>query len=316
MQRFSRDSIQSHCDGSVWPQFLGRVKLGESFQIETLEVGPTGPIEIAGVEKGDTIAISIEKIDIEPPFKAPNGGPFYLGCGPLVELDYRDGYFYWPSRFKLKSRPSIGNVAILPEPTEEILELCKYSLFGRDALKPDPRGWRRVVRDTRDKHCHQDCSSLREGAKIYMKVNVDGAGLCVDDIHGSISEGELAFAAIETKGTVQLSVNQSEDWFVDWPLIETDEEIQVFCSYTATYSRRPQLKYVDLVREGYKAMRQVVAKKANCTVEEANTIVATACSIRNCVLYGLGEGYISPQQKNQPPYDIAIVACLLKEVFI
>jgi hypothetical protein len=49
-------------------------------------------------------------------------------------------------------------------------------------------------------------------------------------------------------------------------------------------------------------------------VEDANTIVATACDIKNCALYGLGENYV-PQDREKLPYDIAIVASLPKSIF-
>ncbi|TES93534.1 MAG: hypothetical protein E3J87_02085 [Candidatus Cloacimonadota bacterium] len=315
MQIFKRDTLETHCKGSIWPEFLGFVDIEESFIIETAEVGPTGPIEIRDISKGDAISIYIEKIIMEPPFYAPNGGPFYLGCGDRIPLEYKDGSFYWPSRFRLKAQPSVGNIAVLPEFTEEIEELCKHQIHGHTPFDKDPRGWRRVVRDTRGKHCHQDCSFLQEGSIIHMKVNVDGAGVCADDIHGYISEGELAFAGIEVRGSVQLKVQRCTEWHVDWPLIETADELMVVCTYTATMVRQPKISYVDLVKMAYKSMREIVSKKANCTIEEANSIVATACGIRNCAIYGL-EGYIAGfRDSPQFPQEISIVGCLPKSIF-
>jgi hypothetical protein len=75
------------------------------------------------------------------------------------------------------------------------------------------------------------------------------------------------------------------------------------------------LKYVDLVKEAYREIRRLVADKLGISVEEANTIIATACDIKNCALYGLGENYI-PQDRNRQPYDIAIVASLPKSIFV
>ena len=89
----------------------------------------------------------------------------------------------------------------------------------------------------------------------------------------------------------------------------------VFVSYTSTYVRRPVLGYVDLVKEGYREIRRLVAQRVGISVEEANTIVATACDIKNCAIYGLGENYI-PQDRDKSPYDIAIVASLPKSVFV
>ena len=316
MQTFTRDLIHKHCVGAEWPYMLGRVEIGESFVVETEECAPNGPIEVAGVKAGDTLAIHIESIEMVPPFSAPNGGPFFEGLGPPVPLEYRDGYFHWPSHFRLKATPSVGNVAVLPEPTEEILELSRTLQFGSDKGKPNPRGWRTVVRDTRGKHCHQDCFAIQVGAVVHIRAQVDGVELCLDDVHGYIGQGEVAFAGIEVKGSVQVRLERSSGWLVDWPLIETRNEIIVFTSYTSTYIRRPTLAYVDVVREAYRALRDVVAHRIGGTIEDANSIVATAVDIRNCALYGLGDYIQKEGKQGQPDYDIAVVACLPKDVFI
>ena len=50
MQIFEREFCRTHCAGWEWPEFLGRVELGESFVVETEEACPNGPIEVAGKE--------------------------------------------------------------------------------------------------------------------------------------------------------------------------------------------------------------------------------------------------------------------------
>jgi acetamidase/formamidase len=314
MQVFERSLLKTHCVGAEWPDFLGRVELGESFIIETESDNPNGPISVAGILASDDIAVHIEKIEMVGPFLAPNGGPFVEGMGPPVPLEYRDGWFYWPEHFLLRAQPSVGNVAVLPAPTEEVLEAAREFNVGGHRWKNE-QGWRRIVRAPRYKHCHQDCRYVVDGSIVHLKAQVDGAGLCMDDVHGYIGEGELSFSGIEVAARVQVRVERSTGWLVDWPLIETPDEIMVHCSYTSTYAGRPQLKYVDVVREAYRALREVVAARIGGSIEEANSIVATAADLRNCALYGLGEGYI-PQDKDKPPYDIAVVAALPKAVFL
>lgn len=314
MQVFERSLIETHCVGEEWPQFCGTVSQGERFAVETVEVGPNGPVEVRGVRRGDAICISVDAVRIEPPFYAPQSGPTFLGCGEPIPLRYEEGWFWWPAHFCLRARPSVGNVAVLPEPDEEIRELCRYQIHGPDPFARNLRGWRLVVRDTRGKHCHQDCAALAAGARIYMRANVDGAGVCIDDVHGYIGEGELGFGAIEVNATVELTVERSDRWAVDWPVIETGEGFMVVVSYTGTYVRRPVRRYVDLVKEAYIELRRLVSARLDIPVEEANTIVATACDIRNCALYGLGENYI-PRDRGRQPYDIAIAASLPRSIF-
>ena len=319
MKIFRRDAIHEHCVADIHPDFLGQVELGESFIIETEWDGKlsevNGPVEVKGVKAGEAIAVYIENIEVLPPFYAPNGGPFVEGMGPPVPLEYMDGWFKFPNGLQLKANPSVGNIAVLPVPTKEVLEIAKDIIIEGGKVKiPHNRGWRRTVSDPRGKHCHQDCSFLSTGSRIHLKAQIDGVGLCASDVHGYIGQGEMAFAGLEVSADVQLRVERSKGWFIDWPLIETENEIMVFSSYTTTFPDRPQLKYVDVVREAYRSLREVVAARIGGSIEEVNSIVATATDLRNCAIYGLGEGYI-PQHINSAPFDIAVVACLPKNVF-
>jgi acetamidase/formamidase len=143
---------------------------------------------------------------------------------------------------------------------------------------------------------------------------VDEAGLCLADVHGYIGAGELALAGIEVNADVRLCVERSHRWLVDWPVIETVDEIMVFSSYSSAYVHRPRLEYVDVVRQAYRELCQVVAARVGGSVEEANTIVATAADIRNCAIYGLG-GYIAEDPRRADTSEIAVVAALAKSVF-
>jgi acetamidase/formamidase len=133
-------------------------------------------------------------------------------------------------------------------------------------------------------------------------------------VHGYIGEGEVVFAGIEVAANVTLRVERSEGWLVDWPLIETDDEIMVFCSDTNLLAGTDDQEYVDIVREVYRAMRVVVAARIGGTIEDANPIVATALDVRNCAVYGLGN-YIQKHGKTPAiDRDIAVVGCLPKRV--
>jgi acetamidase/formamidase len=311
MQRFPREAITTHCVGAAWPEMLGTVALGESFVVETVECGPNGPVAIEGIRAGDAIAVHIEKIELEGPLVAPNGGPFI--DGPKQPLEQHGDTLHWPRHFRLRMAPSVGNVAVLPEQTEEIVDMIHCYRAGEQTF-PNRKGWRRAVREPRDRHCHQDCRDLRAGAVIHMKAQVDGAGLCVDDVHAYIGQGEMAFAGIEANARVQLRVERSGGWHVDWPLIETADEIMVFSSYSAAYAARPPMRYVDVVRQAYRSMCEVAAARIGGTVQEANTIVATAVDIRNCALYGLA-GFIS-DEASPTTSEIAVVAAMPKSVFV
>lgn len=313
---FTRDMIHKHCVGVEWPEFLGEVETGESFIIETERFNMVnGPVAVKGIFAGDLIAVYIEAIEILPPFFSPNGGPFLEGMGEQVPLEYMNSQYHFPNNLVLKSVPSVGNIAILPFPTDRTLTISRHDL-GPPSHGHRGWGWRGIVNDPRGKHCHQDCRYLSAGSVIHMKTQIDRVGLCLADVHGYISQGELAFAGIEVAASVQVRVEKSEGWYIDWPLIETDDEIMIFCSDQDLDNPTTQREYVDVVRLAYQEMRTVVAEKIGGTISDANPIVATALDIRNCALYGLGN-FIQKEgkQPGQKDNDIALVGCLPKSIF-
>jgi acetamidase/formamidase len=123
--------------------------------------------------------------------------------GPSVPLKYEHGYFIYPRHFKLKANPSVGNVALLPERTEFMLNWARND-------RHHTWFWRGVVNDFRGKHSHQDCQYLTAGSTIHMKAQVDEAGLCLADVHAYIGQGEVAFAGIEVHADVRVRVERSE----------------------------------------------------------------------------------------------------------
>ena len=92
-------------------------------------------------------------------------------------------------------------------------------------------------------------------------------------------------------------------------LIETADEIMIFCSDTNLLDGTTEEDYVDVVRRAYGEMREVVTRRIGGTI-------AAALDVRNCALYGLGN-YVQPEgkQPGQPDRDIAVVGVLPKAVF-
>jgi acetamidase/formamidase len=196
VQVFTRDLVDTHCVEADWPAFVGTVALGESFVLETQHANAVnGPVRVAGIAAGEALAVHVEAVAPLEPFAAPNGGPFYWGKDPRVPLGYRDGYLHWPQGFRLKARPSVGNLAVLPALTPELEGLLRAPRSGL-------RAWRRLVNDPRGKHCHQDCPWLGAGAVLHLRTQVDGGGLCAGDVHVYQGQGDLAVAAAIPKDLV------------------------------------------------------------------------------------------------------------------
>ena len=99
-------------------------------------------------------------------------------------------------------------------------------------------------------------------------------------------------------------------------LIETADEIMIFCSDTNLLDGTTEEAYVDIVRRACAEMRKVVAHRIGGTIGDANPIVAAALDVRNCALYGLGNFVQKDgKQPGQCDSDIAVVGVLPKSVF-
>jgi acetamidase/formamidase len=306
MQVFPRSAIESHAVGAAWPEFLGSVQLGESFVIETERYKPVnGPIRIEGVAAGDALAVQIEAIEMVGPYEALTQE---RGEEPQrVALELRDdGCFYFPRNFRLEARPTIGNIGVLPQPSERVLADARRAAGDGSGL-----GWRALMTAPQGDHCHSDCPWLAAGATIHLKARVDGAGLCLSDAHGYQPSGRLAYAGIDVSANVQVRVLRSEGWLVKWPLIETADEVMVLVS-TAHTKAGMDARYEEVAEAGYRALREVVAARMGCSEREADQIVATGVDIRNCALLGLG----AAPADDEPGWQTSVAAALRKSYLL
>ena len=304
MQVFARSAIGSHSVGVEWPEFLGTVQIGESFVIETERFNAVnGPIRIAEIAASEAIAVHIEAIEMVGPFEAP--ADVRDAASEPVELEYEEGCFYFPRNFRIEARPTVGNLGVLPMPTDEILALSRR--FQRNG----GAGWRQLMNAPRGKHCHQDCPWMATGSVLHIKSQVEGVGLCIGDVHGYQPAGQIAFSGIEVSASVQVRVERSEGWLVDWPLIETADEIMVYSSHAALEGDAGR-DYDRVVRQAYRSLEAVVADRTGCSEREAGSIVAAAVDIRNCVVSGVLPGH-APGIGGDASGDIAVVAALAKD---
>ncbi|MEW6750037.1 MAG: hypothetical protein AB1505_03560 [Candidatus Latescibacterota bacterium] len=298
MKRFDRALIRSHCaeDGQLAPSFIGSVALGESFILETEDSNDAnGPLAVEGVRAGEAIAVEIEGIEIVGPVMAPNGGP--LDGLEGFELELRDEYLHFPEGFRIRPRPTLGNVAVLPSPDER-----ERIIAWARGIGYTPTRWRQLVNDPRGRHCHQDCPFLGPGSRIHLRAQVDGAGLCMADFHAYMGEGETAFNGVSAAAGVTARVTRCTDWLVDWPLVETADEIMVV---------RTGSDYVQVVREAFRGCRELVQARTGCSLQLANALVASVMDLRNCAIYGLGHGYFE-DRPDEPSRDLSVVGALPK----
>jgi len=222
---------------SIKPKLF--VKPGETFIIETedafsgqirkegdrrdLEKIPysnpvSGPIFIENATPNDTLIVEIK--DIKPLIgqgatRIPDLS-FYFSNIPLskflhLEVPHgtkicpiKDGKVFF-DKYILPYNPMIGTIGVAPK-----IESISSNNVG-------PHGG------------NLDLLEITIGSKIFFPIYNEGALLFVGDVHAIQGEGELCGTAIEMPAEVTLKVDLIKNYKIDWPRIETNEEIGVIC---------------------------------------------------------------------------------------
>ena len=224
MKRIRReDAIEYLFDARQSPKL--RVKTGETFLLETedaysgrigsredLEKSDTfpasqttprlsnpmaGPIYVEGAEKGDTLAVHIEKIVVDEigrtvwkPGQQPLGdsrawpelGRFTFHAirhEPGPSGTTRDGRGVLNERISWNLRPLIGTIGVAPE-VEVTTSAVGQGCWGGNL----------------------DCRDIKEGTTVYIPVFHPGALLYIGDVHASQGDTEFYGAADETRAEV------------------------------------------------------------------------------------------------------------------
>ena len=178
----------------------------------------TGPVEIAGAQPGQCLAVEILKLEPEPKGLMPlSPGLGILGSQVTEEstliLDIADRRVRFPGGIEAPLAPLVGVIGVAPT-----------------------RGPVRTVFPG-DHGGNMDLREMRPGTTVYLPVLAPGAGLCLGDIHGRSGDGELGGNGIETGGECLCRVTVLEglphggrSWPVRRPVLERDHHLYFIAS--------------------------------------------------------------------------------------
>jgi acetamidase/formamidase len=75
-----------------------------------------------------------------------------------------------------------------------------------------------------------DAPEVCVGNRLYLPVAVEGAMLGLGDVHAVQGDGEICGTAVEIPSTVTLKVELIKNERLDWPRIESEDEVMTVCS--------------------------------------------------------------------------------------
>lgn len=223
--------------------FGGAIKTEQDLPSQKLQMPflnpQNGPIMIEGAEKGDVVAVHIEKMTPRGP--QPLGtccmiqefgaltGTYYTATlnQPLPEIVRKikldEENVYWSDRVTLPYKPHIGTLSLSPE------------IDSINSLTPDNHGG------------NMDLPDMGPASITYLPVRSPGGRLFIGDAHACQGDGEVCGVAVEYPTTTTITVDLIKAWSIEWPRLETDEFIM------AIGSARPledatRIAYRELVR--------------------------------------------------------------------
>ena len=176
-----------------------------------------GPIMIEGAEKGDVVAVYIEKM-------APRGDDPHGFCcmipnfGGLTGTDYTallneplpevvrkiridEENVYWSKRNTLPYKPHIGTLSLSPE------------IDSINSLTPDNHGG------------NMDVPDMGPGSITYLPVRSPGGRLFIGDAHACQGDGEVCGTAVEYQSTTTVRLDLIKNWQIAWPRLENEDAL-------------------------------------------------------------------------------------------
>lgn len=165
-----------------------------STAIEWDHVNPTtGPVYVDGAMAGDTLKVTVDRIDVADFGVACNEDEIRL---LPVKGDYAE---FLDGRFKIPLNKMIGVIGVAPEEGE-----INNATPGRHGANMDEK-------------------LIGEGAIVYLPVAVDGALFAVGDVHAVMGDGEVGGTGLEIPADVTVTLEVIKGWQPKWPLVETAE---------------------------------------------------------------------------------------------
>jgi amidase len=202
---------------------------GVDWQGKTVGRGPnpqTGPFYVEGAEPGDTLVVTIERLETNRTAGLSSSlmAPYSVDPSAIASLTDRN-----PTRVPWTIDKAKGVVRLeLPEIRPAMIELPLRPMLGclgvaparKEALStavPGPFGG------------NMDYAGLTAGVKVMLPVSEPGALLFLGDAHARQGDGEITGAGIETSMDVEFRVDVLKKT-IAWPRIETDAYIMVLGS--------------------------------------------------------------------------------------
>jgi len=177
----------------------------------------TGPLYVEGAEPGDALVINIIDISI------PNEGVTLVipGAGGL------EGWLQKSHPITKFSKLRNSKVIFALQDGREI-EIPAKPFIGTIGVSPASEAIATVAPGRHGGN--MDTPDICAGNKLLLPVMTKGALLGLGDVHAVQGDGEICGTAVEIPSTVTIKIDLIKKKQIDWPRIESPNEIMTVCS--------------------------------------------------------------------------------------
>ncbi|MDO8847926.1 MAG: acetamidase/formamidase family protein [Coriobacteriia bacterium] len=175
----------------------------------------TGPIYIEDTKPGDILRIDLHEVKAHGPsvmVAVPDVGALghLIKQQETVIVEHRGDTVVYKDTVVVKQKPMLGVIGVAPEAGT-------------------------VPNSTPGTHGgNMDCTLITSGAKLYLKVAVEGALFGCGDMHAVMGDGEVVVCGAETPGEVTLTPQVVDIPSLPTPFLENDEIVAVIASGETT----------------------------------------------------------------------------------
>jgi acetamidase/formamidase len=169
-----------------------------------------GPFEVEGAERGDVLCVEVLDLQYRAPYGIVSNRH---GRGVLAgELPHLDTDGNHPSVVSVLARLDGPDRGRIDTPSGHSLRFALRPFLGLVGVTPDATT--PVSSTPPGAHGgNLDIRRLGVGTRLFLPVQVDGAGLCVADPHYAQGDGEVALTAFEAplRATLRTSIVRGEE---------------------------------------------------------------------------------------------------------
>lgn len=172
----------------------------------------TGPIFVQGAEPGDTLKVTIDKIDLNEKGTVVCGEDMGM-LGHLLKgshtkiVDVSDGIAHFGKGIDIPFNPMIGVIGVAPE-TGQVINTGTPGHHGGN----------------------MDNKMVTEGAILYFPVAVPGALFAMGDLHAAMGDGEIGVSGLEIPAEVTVTLEVIKEKAQTEPVLEDNEYWSVIIS--------------------------------------------------------------------------------------